>query len=61
MITKVDTTKNIKKDLLPTSRRLLQNPANMTRCKMKLKLTKKNRTEIDKQKIELKLKIENKN
>ena len=61
MITKVDTTKNIKKDLLPTSRRLLQNPANMTRCKMKLKLTKKNRTEIDKQKIELKIKIENKN
>ena len=60
MITKVDTTKNIKKDLLPTSRRLLQNPANMTRCKMKLKLTKK-RTKIDKQKIELKLKIENKN
>ena len=61
MITKVDTTKNIKKDLLPTSRWLLQNPANMTFCKMKLKLTKKNRTEIVKQKIELKLKIENKN
>ena len=41
MKTKVDTMKNIKKDVFPTSRRLLQNPANMTRCKMKLKLTKK--------------------
>ena len=53
--------KNIKKDLLPSSRQLLQNPVNMTRCKMKVKLTKKNRSEIDKQKIELKIKIENKN
>ena len=63
MKTKVDTTKNIKKDLLPSSRRLLQNPANMTCCKMKLELTKKikpkltnkNRIEIEKQKIKSKV------